>query len=88
MMFKLFEPFEKAGELYEILRRIFTWVRTRAGVLAGGVAVVLLVLGLIWWEWPDIRERPGVEQAVGWLKYLETIPRCGGENFCVAVADL
>jgi tetratricopeptide (TPR) repeat protein len=85
---KLPEPLEKASGLYDTIRQIFILVRARWGRLAAGVAVVLLVSGLLWWAWPDIKERPGVEQIVEWLEQLTPIPTCDERNFCVAVAEL
>jgi hypothetical protein len=43
-------------------------VRAQWGRLAAGAAVFVVVLGLIWLFWPEIKERPGAEQVVDWAE--------------------
>lgn len=48
-----------------------------------------MVAALIWWKWPELKERPGIEPLAEWLEEITTpIPACAGQNFCVAVAEL
>jgi hypothetical protein len=44
---------------------------------------------LVWLGWAELREVPGIEPLAEWLEEITTpIPTCGGQDFCVAVADL
>jgi hypothetical protein len=85
---KLPEPLEEASVLVNAGKQLYVWVRKRWGRVAAVAAVFLLVVGLVWWGWPELKERPGIEPLVEWLEQLTPIPVCSGQNFCVAVADL
>lgn len=85
---KLPEPLEEASGLVKAGKQLYVWVRKRWGRVAASVAVLLLGVVLVWWEWPELRERPGIERVVAWFEQLTPIPTCSGRNFCVAVAEL
>ena len=85
---KLPEPLEEASGLVNAGKQLYVWVRKRWGRVAAVAAVCLLGVALVWWGWPELRERPGVEQVVEWFEQLTPIPTCSGQNFCVAVAEL
>src|SRR5215472_17133145 len=85
---KLPEPLEEASGLVNAGKQLYVWVRKRWGRIAAVAAVCLLGTALIWWGWPELRERPGIELLVEWFEQLTPIPTCSGQNFCVAVADL
>ena len=74
-------------EQIEQIIKLLKWAWSRWGWRVA-VPVLFVVAVFIWWNWPEIREHPGVEPATGWAaKELTPIPTCDGRNFCVAVAD-
>jgi hypothetical protein len=89
---KLPESMEKASGIFNARKKLYTQVRERHGPVAAFAAVCLVVMvfgGLfVWWKWPELKERPYVEEVVEWFKQWTPIPTCSGQNFCVAVADL
>jgi hypothetical protein len=85
---KLPAPLEEASGLVNAGKQLYVWVRRRRGRVAAVAAVCLLGVALVWWGWPELRERPGIEQLVEWFEQLMPISTCSGQNFCVAVADL
>src|SRR5689334_5879844 len=85
---KLPEPLEEASGLVNAGKQLYVWVRKRWGRIAAVAAVCLLGVALVWWGWPELRERPGIAQVVAWFAQLTPIPACSEQNFCVAVADL
>jgi hypothetical protein len=85
---KLPEPLEEASGLVKASRQLYVRVRKRWGRVAGIATVCLLVVVVVWWKWPELKERPGIEPLVEWFEQLTPIPVCSGQNFCVAVADL
>jgi tetratricopeptide (TPR) repeat protein len=85
---KLPEPLEEVRGLVNTGKQLYVWVRKRGGRVAAIAAVCGLVVIVIWWKWPELRERPGIEPLVEWFEQLTPIPTCSGHNFCVAVADL
>jgi len=64
---KLPAPFEGARGLYETTGGIYRWLRLRWGALPSAVLVAVLPIALLWWYWPDIRERPGVDSLVAYI---------------------
>jgi hypothetical protein len=86
---KLPEPLEQASGLLNAVRQLYAWVRKRWGRAAGGLIVCGVLVALVWWGWPELKERPGIEPLAEWFEEIITpIPACGGQNFCVAVANL
>jgi hypothetical protein len=86
------EPLKKASGLLNAGKQLYVRVEKRWG-RGAAIAVIGLLVGLVggllvWWKWPDIKQRPGIEQVVEWVKQLTPVPTCSGQNFCVAVADL
>jgi hypothetical protein len=77
---KLPEPLEQARSL----KQLYVWVRKRWGRVAAVAAVCFLVAAVVWWKWPEIKERPGIAQVVAWFAQLTPIPTCSEQNFCVA----
>jgi hypothetical protein len=86
------EPLKEASVLIRAAKQLYVWVREHLGRVAAIAAVCGLagiVVGIVvWWKWPELRERPGIEPLVEWFEELTTISTCSGQNFCVAVADL
>jgi tetratricopeptide (TPR) repeat protein len=68
------ESLEKARQLYETEKQ-YERGRKHWGRLTAAILIFILVIGLIWRGWPEIRRRP-------------SIPACEGQNFCVAVAQV
>jgi hypothetical protein len=82
------EPLEQASGLLNAVRQVYAWGR-KHGLIAGVAAVCRLLAVLIWWGWPELKERPGIEPLAEWLKEIMTpLPACAGQNFCVTVANL
>jgi len=82
------EPLGEASALIRAAKQLYVWVREHLGRVAAIAAVCGLVVIVVWWKWPELRERPGIEPLVEWFEELTPIATCSGQNFCVAVADL
>ncbi len=65
------------------------WSKGRIGKLLSVVLVLLLLLGLGWWQWPYISNLPFVPQVLSGIRsWLSPIPRVPEDKLTIAVAHL
>lgn len=76
-------PVEWLAQIMEWLR----WVWQQFGGWAA-LGIVPVIVGLVvWWNWKDIRERPGIQALVAWFKQ-EPLPQADPGKFNLALTHL
>jgi hypothetical protein len=73
--------------LQDKLARIYAWSARRYGRAGQIILLILLVLGVIWWNWGEIKSKPWISDFVAWFSE-RTLPRGVPGRFTVAVAHL
>src|SRR5512135_3392905 len=76
-------PVEWLAQALEWLRWLWQRLGWRAALGIGPVIVGLVV----WWNWKDIRERPGIQAVVDWFAQ-EPLPQADPDKFSIAITHL
>lgn len=69
------------------LARIYAWSARRYGRAGQIILLIFLVLGVIWWNWGEIKSKPWISEFVVWFSE-RTLPRAIPGKFTIAVAHL
>lgn len=81
-------PAVKPEELKPDLRAVVEdWVRKRYGRLGILFLAAVTTLGLLWWQWDEIKAKPGISAIIDWLEE-RPVPQAAPGKFAVAVAHL